>query len=126
MSGRIHHGAVALLALATTTFAATPLPPFSWDTTPVYQMFGDVNRLLTDDEVSKVTSTSKFHCIEKNHAFQDLKAAEKGAAREIARIKSASPRQPSPWLLRAGAAAHPVGSAPQYGPFCIPLTAHAP
>ena len=91
MSGRIHHGAVALLALATTTFAATPLPPFSWDTTPVYQMFGGVNRLLTDDEVSKVTSTSKFHCIEKNHAFQDLKAAEKGAAREIARIKSASP-----------------------------------
>lgn len=91
MSGRFHHGAVAFLALATTAIAGTPLPPFSWDITPVYQMFGDVKRLLTDAELSKVSSTSKFHCIEKNHAFQELKAAEKGAAREIARIKFASP-----------------------------------
>ncbi|MEY3894489.1 MAG: hypothetical protein RLZZ214_8 [Verrucomicrobiota bacterium] len=91
MSGRFHHGAVALLALATTTLAGTPLPPFSWDITPVYQMFGDVKHLLTDDEVGKIASTSKFHCIEKNHAFQQLQAAEKGAEREIARIKSESP-----------------------------------
>lgn len=94
MSVPLRPFAVALAAAVSflpVSASPVPKPPFSWRTTPIYQMFGDGERLLTDAEVRHVAATTDFLCIEKNHAFRVLRAAEGGAAREIARIKSASP-----------------------------------
>jgi len=66
-------------------------PPFSWDKVPVYQMFADGQRLLTDAEVSKIAATSDFICIEKNHAYTSLGGADLGTKAEIPRFKSLRP-----------------------------------
>jgi Hypothetical glycosyl hydrolase family 15 len=91
MTGSFHAVVLALIVPAAALHAGAPLPPFSWDKTPVYQMFGNTARLLTDEEVRKVTSTTKFLCIEKNHAFHEFRAAEIGAQKEFTRIRSVSP-----------------------------------
>lgn len=66
-------------------------PRFSWDTVPVYQMFGS-HRLHNDAQVRTIAATSDFICIEKAHGVGDLGAAERGAKHEIARFKQANPR----------------------------------
>jgi len=53
-------------------------PRFSWDTVPVYQMFGSP-QLLTDEEVNTIAASSDFICIEKAHGLKTLGAAELGA-----------------------------------------------
>ncbi|NBS51170.1 MAG: hypothetical protein EBS96_00835 [Spartobacteria bacterium] len=67
-------------------------PPFSWDKVPIYQMFGDGNRLLTDGEISRVAGSSDFLCIEKSHGVNKLGCAKLGAAQEIARFKQIDPK----------------------------------
>jgi hypothetical protein len=79
-----------LLAQGTTVLAAD-FPAFTWDTVPVYQMFGDDQRLLTDEEVAEISSTSGFICIEKQHGASTLGGAELGAKHEIARFKALNP-----------------------------------
>lgn len=66
-------------------------PKFSWDTVPVYQMFGHDTRLLTDEEVRKIAATTDFICIEKQHGRNTLGSAELGAAHEAKRFKSVKP-----------------------------------
>ena len=66
-------------------------PSFSWDKVPLYQMFADGERLLTDEQVAEVASTSNFICIEKNHATRTLGGAEIGAKEEFPRFKAANP-----------------------------------
>ena len=66
-------------------------PAFSWDRIPVYQMFADSSRLLTDAEVAEIASTTGFLCIEKQHGFKALGGAELGAKHEIARFKALKP-----------------------------------
>ncbi|MGB6223169.1 putative glycoside hydrolase [Haloferula sp.] len=66
-------------------------PVFSWDKVPVYKMFGDGERLLTEAEAEMIASTSSFLCIEKNHAVKELGGAELGTKREIARFKTLNP-----------------------------------
>ncbi|MEP4078856.1 putative glycoside hydrolase [Haloferula sp.] len=66
-------------------------PSFSWDRVPLYQMFGDGGRLLTDKEVAEIASTSNFICIEKNHATRTLGGAEIGAKKEFSRFKAVNP-----------------------------------
>ncbi len=66
-------------------------PRFSWETVPVYQMFGSP-QLLTDGQVKTIAATSTFICIEKAHGLRDLGAAELGAKHEIARFKQANPQ----------------------------------
>ena len=46
-------------------------PEFSWQTVPVYQMFGD-KELLADAAVKEIASTSNFICIEKAHGITTL------------------------------------------------------
>ena len=72
--------------------ASTLRPAFSWDKIPIYQMFGDGNRLLTDGEISSVAASSDFVCIEKSHGFKELGCAKLGAAQEIARFKQIDPK----------------------------------
>ena len=67
-------------------------PPFSWDTVPIYQMFGDGKRLLTDAELKIVAASSDFICIEKSHGLKKLRCARLGAAREIERFKKIDPK----------------------------------
>lgn len=66
-------------------------PRFSWETVPLYQMFGSP-QLLTDEEVSTIAASSDFICIEKAHGLKTLGAAELGAKHEIARFKRANPQ----------------------------------
>lgn len=67
-------------------------PDFTWDTVPLYQMFADDHRLLSDREVEKIAATSSFICIEKNHGVNKLGSAELGAKHESARFKKVKPR----------------------------------
>lgn len=66
-------------------------PDFNWDKVPVYMMFGDDERLLTDAEVRKISGESDFICIEKQHGKQTLGGAEKGLAHETAAFKAVKP-----------------------------------
>lgn len=66
-------------------------PRFSWNTVPLYQMFGHDTRLLTDEEVRKIASSSDFVCIEKQHGRNTLGGAELGAFHEAKRFKAVKP-----------------------------------
>lgn len=66
-------------------------PKFSWDTTPVYYMFGDKDRVLTPEEVEFIAARTDFLCIEKSHGWGELGAAELGAKHEAAAFKKANP-----------------------------------
>jgi hypothetical protein len=41
-------------------------PEFSWDTTPLYYMFGDKNRTLRPEQVQFIAGRTGFLCIEKS------------------------------------------------------------
>jgi len=74
--------------------AATPshLPPFSWDRVPVYQMFMDYERLLTDGEVKQIAETSDFICIEKAHGGRAAGGVDLATKHEAARFKALRPQ----------------------------------
>jgi hypothetical protein len=62
-------------------------PAFSWDTVPRYYMFGDSNKLLTEDQVDFIADQTGFLCIEKSHGMGPLGAAELGAQHEATAFK---------------------------------------
>lgn len=66
-------------------------PKFSWDTTPLYFMFGDIDRVLTPTEVEFIAKRTSFLCIEKSHGLKTLGAAELGAKHDAAAFKKAKP-----------------------------------
>lgn len=66
-------------------------PKFSWDTTPLYYMFGNKNRLLRPEEVRFIAERTNFLCIEKSHGMKPLGAAELGAKHEAAAFKKINP-----------------------------------
>ncbi len=66
-------------------------PKFSWDTTPLYFMFGDKDRVLSPKEVEFIAARTDFLCIEKSHGLGELGAAELGAKHEAAAFKKAKP-----------------------------------
>uniref|UniRef100_UPI003873CD20 Glycoside-hydrolase family GH114 TIM-barrel domain-containing protein n=1 Tax=Novipirellula artificiosorum TaxID=2528016 RepID=UPI003873CD20 len=66
-------------------------PKFSWDTTPMYYMFGDTTRLLEPEEVEFIAERTDFLCIEKSHGRTPLGAAELGAKHEAAAFKKIKP-----------------------------------
>ena len=67
-------------------------PPCSWDTVPIYQMFGDGKRLLTDAELSIVAASSDFICLEKTHGLKKMRCTKLAAKREIERFKKIDPK----------------------------------
>ncbi len=66
-------------------------PKFSWDTTPLYFMFQDKERVLSPAEVEFIAARTDFLCIEKSYAKGQLGAAELGAKHEAAAFKKAKP-----------------------------------
>jgi len=66
-------------------------PEFSWETTPMYYMFGDTKRVLLNEEVAFIAERTDFLCIEKSHGFNEFGAAELGAGHEVAAFKSIKP-----------------------------------
>lgn len=66
-------------------------PDFSWETTPLYFMFGDIDRVLTPEEVSFIAGKTDFLCIEKSHGYRTLGAAELGAKHEAEAFKKINP-----------------------------------
>ena len=66
-------------------------PKFSWDTTPMYFMFGDTRRLLSPKEVDFIAARTDFLCIEKSHGRKVLGAAELGAKHEVAAFAKIKP-----------------------------------
>lgn len=66
-------------------------PEFSWDTTPLYYMFGDKKRVLRPDQVKFIADRTGFLCIEKSHGMDTLGAAELGAKHETAAFKKINP-----------------------------------
>jgi hypothetical protein len=66
-------------------------PEFSWDTTPLYYMFGDKSRLLSPEQVEFIAARTGFLCIEKSHGMGKLGVAELGAKHEAAAFKEVNP-----------------------------------
>ena len=66
-------------------------PQFSWSTTPMYYMFGAMDRVLSPGEVEFIAKRTDFLCIEKSHGFKELGAAELGAKHEAAALKKIKP-----------------------------------
>lgn len=66
-------------------------PKFSWDTTPMYYMFGDSERVLLPEEVEHIAERTDFICIEKSHGLKQLGAAELGAKHDVAAFKKVKP-----------------------------------
>lgn len=66
-------------------------PKFSWETTPVYYMFGDKTRVLDSKEVKFIAERTDFLCIEKSHGYRTLGAAELGAKHEVEAFKKVKP-----------------------------------
>ena len=66
-------------------------PEFSWDTTPLYFMFGDKERVLNPEEVRFIAARTGFLCIEKSHGYDMLGAAELGARHDAAAFKKIKP-----------------------------------
>ena len=58
-------------------------PQFSWETTPMYYHFGDIDRVLEPDEVKFIAERTGFVCIEKSHAFKMLGDAVLGTKHEV-------------------------------------------
>lgn len=66
-------------------------PKFSWETTPLYFMFGDKERVLHPEEVTFIADRTDFLCIEKSHGYGMLGAAELGAKHDASAFKKIKP-----------------------------------
>jgi hypothetical protein len=66
-------------------------PKFSWDTTPMYYMFGEQERVLLPEEVEHIAERTDFICIEKSHGLNQLGSAELGAKHDVATFKKVKP-----------------------------------
>lgn len=66
-------------------------PKFSWNTTPMYYHFGDIDRVLTPEEVAFIAERTDFVCIEKSHAFNLLGDAVLGTKHEVEAFHKVKP-----------------------------------
>ena len=66
-------------------------PKFSWDTTPLYYMFGDKNKVLRPKQVKFIAERTNFLCIEKSHGMKPLGDAVLGAKHEAAAFRRFNP-----------------------------------
>ncbi|MGJ8715618.1 MAG: putative glycoside hydrolase [Maribacter stanieri] len=66
-------------------------PKFSWETTPMYYHFGDIDRVLAADEVQFISERTDFIGIEKSHAFHALGDAVLGTKHEVEAFHKINP-----------------------------------
>lgn len=75
-----------------TTFKSnTVLPKFSWETTPMYYHFGDIDRVLEPDEVNFIAAKTDFICMEKSHAYNLLGDQVLGTKHEVEAFHNVKP-----------------------------------
>jgi len=66
-------------------------PKFSWNTTPMYYHFGEINRVLNPEEVAFIADRTDFITIEKSHAFYQLGDAVLGTKHEVEAFHKVKP-----------------------------------
>lgn len=66
-------------------------PKFSWDTTPMYYHFGDIDRVLKPEEVKFISDRTDFICLEKSHGFKMLGDAVLGTKHEVEAFHKVKP-----------------------------------
>ena len=66
-------------------------PKFSWETTPMYYHFGDIDRVLQPEEVKFIAGRTDFICIEKSHAFNLLGDQVLGTKHEVEAFHKVKP-----------------------------------
>lgn len=66
-------------------------PEFSWETTPMYYHFGDIDRVLTPSEVNNIAGKTGFICIEKSHAYRQLGDQVLGTKHEVKAFHKVKP-----------------------------------
>ncbi|MDO6809769.1 putative glycoside hydrolase [Zobellia galactanivorans] len=71
------------ISTGSTFKAKAYFPEFSWDTTPMYYHFGDIDRVLEPEEVDFIADRTDFISIEKSHAFNALGDAVLGTRHEV-------------------------------------------
>jgi hypothetical protein len=69
----------------------TIFPKFSWDTTPMYYHFGDIDHVLKPEEVKFIADRTDFICLEKSHAFNLLGDAVLGTKHEVEAFHKVKP-----------------------------------
>lgn len=67
------------------------LPKFSWNTTPMYYHFGDIDRVLEPEEVEFIAARTGFITLEKSHGFHLLGDAVLGTKHEVAAFHKVNP-----------------------------------
>jgi len=67
-------------------------PKFTWNTTPLYFMFGDKERVLKPEEVKFIADRTDFLCIEKSHGKGMFGAAELGTKHDASAFKKMKPK----------------------------------
>jgi hypothetical protein len=72
-----------LISDGTAYKAQESFPKFSWETTPMYYHFGDIDRVLEPEEVKFIADRTDFICLEKSHAFNLLGDAVLGTKHEV-------------------------------------------
>ena len=68
------------------------LPEFSWESTPMYYHFGDIDRVLAPDEVKFISDRTGFIGMEKSHAFNALGDAVLGTKQEVEAFHKVKPK----------------------------------
>ena len=58
-------------------------PKFSWETTPMYYHFGDIDRVLQPDELQFISDRTDYICMEKSHAYNLLGDQVLGTKHEV-------------------------------------------
>ncbi|MCG9792843.1 putative glycoside hydrolase [Flavobacterium algicola] len=66
-------------------------PKFSWESTPMYYHFGDIDRVLEANEVQFIADRTDFICIEKSHAFNQLGDVVLGTKQEVEAFHKVKP-----------------------------------
>ena len=66
-------------------------PKFSWDTTPMYYHFGDIDRVLKPEEEAYIADKTNFITIEKSHGFRLLGDAVLGTQYEATAFHKINP-----------------------------------
>jgi hypothetical protein len=80
-----------VLSDGSTFVAKACYPEFSWETTPMYYHFGDINRVLKPDEVNFIADRTDFIAIEKSHAYHQLGDAVLGTKHEVEAFHKVKP-----------------------------------
>ncbi|WP_276166042.1 putative glycoside hydrolase [Zobellia alginiliquefaciens] len=66
-------------------------PKFSWDTTPMYYHFGDIDRVLEPEEIQFISDRTDFICMEKSHAYNQLGDQVLGTKHEVEAFHKVKP-----------------------------------